>query len=80
MALLAEGDARGIEVETGVAGRLHRARDPRSTATVAAAHFEHVFALQINLRGDVMIKLDAGAVRLVSASSVKPTGGSVSKA
>jgi hypothetical protein len=32
---------------------------------VAAAHFEHIFATQIDLGGDVMIKLDACAIRFV---------------
>jgi hypothetical protein len=32
---------------------------------VTTAHFQHVFVTQIDLRGDVMIKLDAGAVWLV---------------
>ena len=61
----AELNATRIEIEAGVARRSERPREPRSTAAMAAANFQNIFPAQIDLRGDVVIELNAGAVRLV---------------
>src|SRR5688572_28774473 len=58
-------DSGGIQVEGGIAFRLKSPREIRRTTTVATAHFPHMFPAQRHLRGDVMIKLDAGAIRLL---------------
>src|SRR5271155_5075550 len=66
MTLLAKANAGGIQIERGVTLRLQGARQVAGAAAVAAAHFEYIFAAQFHLRGDVMIKLDPGAIRFVS--------------
>ena len=63
--LLTEPDAGGVEIETGVFRGIHGAGDPRCAAAMAAAHFQYFFSTKINLRRDMVIKLDTGAVRLV---------------
>ena len=54
--------AGGIQVQPGVTFGPQRAREIRGAATVTAAHFQNLFPRQRNLRGDVMIKLDARAI------------------
>lgn len=75
VALLTELDAGGVEVETGVTCRFHGAGDPGSAAAVAATDFEDLFADEIDLRGNVMVELDAGAVGFVGGIELEADGG-----
>jgi hypothetical protein len=63
--LLAETDSGGVQIESGVALRLQGAGEIRRAAAVTAAYFQNFLTAQRRLGGDVMIKLDAGAIRLV---------------
>ena len=66
MTLLAKIYPGGVQIERGVILRMQRARQIGSSAAVAAAHFQNIFPAQFNLHGDVMIKLDAGAIGFVA--------------
>ena len=65
MALFAERDAGRVEIEAGVFRRSLHAGEVGRAAAVAAADFQHLLAVEIHLRADVVIELDARAVRLV---------------
>jgi hypothetical protein len=65
MALFAKFYSGGIQIQRRVIFWPKRSRKIRSAAAVAAAHFQNIFPAQINLRCDMMIQLDARAVRLV---------------
>ena len=71
MLLLAEADTGGVDVQAGVVGWAEVACDPGGTAAVATAHFEDVFAAKIDLRGDVMVELDAGAIGLIFVCQIQ---------
>ena len=60
--LFAKSYSSGIQIQRGVTFRLQRAREIARPAAMTTAHFEHVFPAQIQLRGDMMIELDAGAI------------------
>ena len=66
MTLPAKIDSRWVQVERGVMFWLQRARQVTGPTAVAATHLEYIFFAQFHLRGDVMIQLDAGAVRFIA--------------
>lgn len=63
--LFAETDSGGIQVQGSVTLRLKRAREVAGATAVPATDFQNIFPPQPHLRGDVMIKLDAGAIGFV---------------
>lgn len=75
VALLTELDAGGIEVEAGVTCWMHVTGDPGGSPAVAATDFEDLFAGEIDLRGDVMVELDAGAVGFVGGIELEADRG-----
>ena len=62
----AKSDPGGIQIQSGVMLRRKGSRKIGGSATVAATYFQDTFSPPRHLRGDVMIKLDAGAVGFVS--------------
>lgn len=75
VALLTELDAGGIEVEAGVTCWMHVTGDPGGSPAVTATDFEDLFAGEIDLRGDVMVELDAGAVGFVGGIELEADRG-----
>ena len=60
-----EGDAVGVEVQSGVGGRVQRLHQVGTAAAVAAAGLQHLLAAEIGLRRGAVVELDAVSVGLV---------------
>ena len=65
VAPLAEGNPRGIQVKSRIRGGAKGTRDVRGRAAVAATDLQHPLALEIHLRRDAVIELDAEPIDLV---------------
>ncbi len=65
MTLFAKIYSGGIQIQRCVIFRLECTREVTCAAAVTAAYFQNIFPAQINLCGDMMIKLDASAIRFV---------------
>ena len=65
MPLPAKTDSGRIQIQGGVALRLHCSREVGRSASVTAAYFKNILSPQLQLRGDMMIKLGAGTIHFV---------------